>query len=156
MEGIRMIGMSLCVTAAVTALFSMLVPDNRMEKVLRFAVSLFFLTSLVSPFLSGGLDFHMDLSVPDSAQSDPGLAQSVESQFTGLAEKKVASAVEKALAQEGIPVKKVQVSININEDGGISITKMCITVNGEEHPDTGKIAETVKREVGFTPEIEIL
>lgn len=153
MEGIRMIGMSICVTAAVTALFSMLVPDSGLEKVLKFAIGLFFLTSLAAPFASGKLNFQIDAGLPTGAATGTELTESVESAFSGLASRKVAAAIEKLLLREGYEPKKVEVGIHITGQNSVSINQMRITIDSQG--DAVQIGEIVKREVGFTPEIAV-
>ena len=108
MEGIRMIGMSICVTAAATSLFSMLIPDAKLERVLKFAISLFFLISLAAPFASwkgDGLGFSLE-GLPDSSWRQAGLESAVQSQFAGLAERRLSALMEEALLREGSGRKK--------------------------------------------------
>lgn len=153
MDGIRMIGMSVCVTAAVTALFSMLVPDGKMDKVLKFGISLFFLTGLISPFVSGKLDFHVDVDLPTGTATQQNMSRAVESQFTGMAERNLSAAIERLLLREGFNVKKVELRIHIDEQGGVFMEQMQITVPKAESAEVEKIQAVVQREIGFTPEV---
>lgn len=154
MESIRFIGTSICITAVVASIFSMLVPDSRLDKVLKFAISLFFLTGLVSPFLSGGLDFHVDLAPAQSSASVERMEDAVQTQFVALAQRRVESAVEEVLRQEGLPVRKVETVIHIDGSGGISITNVKVSP-GESitAAQAEQIKEVVKRETGIHPEV---
>ena len=155
METIRMLGMTICVTAVVTALFSMLVPNSNNERVLKFAVSLFFLTGLVSPFAAGGLDFHIDLGELEPPAAQAELSGAVGEQFCSLAERNVAAAVEKVLLAEGLPPKKVAAQINIGADGSISITRMEVLLPAELSGETARAALVVQRETGIRPDVVV-
>ena len=154
MESIRLIGTSICFTAVVASIFSMLVPDSRLDKVLKFAISLFFLTGLVSPFLSGGLDFHVDLAPAQSTASAERMEEAVQAQFAALAQRRVESAVAEVLRQEGLPVRKVETAIHIDESDGISITNVKVSPGELITPaQAEQIKAVVKRETGIFPEV---
>ena len=153
METIRTIGVSICVTAAVTAIFSMLAPDSKFDKVLKFAISLFFLTGLISPFVSGGLDFHVVMELGETQVAQQELSESVQSQFGALAEKKLAASLEKMLAAEGISVRKVTVTIHIDDVGSVSISRLEIIL-AEGQSESGAAA-AIRRETGITPEVAV-
>ena len=53
MSEIKQWAVNICITLAATAVFSMLVPNGSMEKVLKFTISLFFVCCLLTPFLVG-------------------------------------------------------------------------------------------------------
>ena len=153
MDTVRMIAMSICVTAVVTAMFSMLVPNTKFDKALKFAISLFFLTGLVSPFLSNRLDFHVDLGETEAPAVEQRMAAAAEESFLRLAEGKVAAGIENALAMEGIQTKKVTVSINIGEDGGISINKLTILLRQDAASKVELAGEIAERTAGVPPEV---
>lgn len=154
MEAVRFIGTSICITAVITSIFSMLVPDTRLDKVLKFAISLFFLTGLISPFLSEGLDFHVDLSLQQSSVQPESMEQAVQSQFSALAQRNLESALTTLLKQEGLPVRKVETTIHIDEQDGISITKVTVSPGMRITPaQAAQIQEIVKRETGILPEV---
>lgn len=152
MDAVRMLGMSLCVTVAATALFSMLIPDSKLERVLRFAVSLFFLCSLTAPFVSGGIpfQFHWDMEV--SPSSFAPLEQSISDQFVSLAESNLETAVLDLLDTQGIPVQKVMVETTIAGDGSISISRVDIVLSSEGFGEGETIQRIIQEEVGCPAE----
>lgn len=155
METIRMLGMTICITAVVTAIFSMLVPNSGNERVLKFAVSLFFLTGLISPFATGDLDFHLDLGEFENPAVRQELSGEVGEQFCSLAGKNLEAAVERVLLAQGIAPKKVTVQINIGADGGISITRMEVLLPAELSGEAARATALVQRETGIRPEIAV-
>lgn len=153
MEGIRMIGMSICVTAAAVAIFSMLIPDAKLEQVVKFAVSLFFLASLAAPFASwegGKLEFSLG-SLPVSSWRQADLETAVQQQFTGLAERRLSALMEDALVREGIRPEKVQASIHIAGDGSVSIKQIRIQLSPGDGTGALLIREILEREAGVSP-----
>lgn len=153
MEGIRLIGISICVTTVVASIFSMLTPDTRLDKVLKFAISLFFLTGLISPFVNNKLNFHIDLGDIQSSSKQQELSQSVSSQFKSVVEKNIESSLEKQLSEKNISVKKIEVFININEDDSISINKLMVYIEKSSDETQQNIKKLIKESVGVTPEV---
>lgn len=153
MDTIRTLGMSLCLTVVITALFSMLIPDTKLDKVLKFAISLFFLTSLVSPFLSGNLDFHIAVDASADPPSNTQLEESMAEQFSGLAAQRISAAVEGVLETAGIFAQNVRVETTISEDGSISISELTVTISPADVDWKMEIIDILRRETGITPVI---
>ncbi|WMJ23025.1 stage III sporulation protein AF [Paludicola sp. MB14-C6] len=153
MEGIRTIGMSMCITLVVTSIFSMLIPDSKLDKVLKFAISLFFLTSIISPFFTSKIDFGVDFNNMVMEQTNTKMDKAVEEQFFSLAQKNIASTLERYLKNEEISVRKIEVFVNKTADNNISISKLMVYIDASQENKVSKIESLVKREVGVTPSI---
>lgn len=153
MEAVRTIGMSVCVTAAVTGIFSMLLPDAGFDKVLKFAISLFFLTGLAAPFASGKLEFHMESVEWEPPVVQQELSGRLMNQFSMLAEQQLAAGVENALSAQGIPTKKVKASIHIDEAGSVSITRLEVFLPKGEEENAEKAAAAALQETGIAPDV---
>jgi hypothetical protein len=155
METIRSIGASICITLVVTGIFSMLMPSRTMEKIIRFAVGLFFLSSLILPFASG--DFSFDLSVPEWEDTQPGesLTQQVQNSTIRVSEQKVEELAESLLEAEGIVPQKVTATINIEQDNRITITKLSIVLGLENVLQKQKASDCLEEQMGIVPEFEI-
>lgn len=155
MEAIRNIGISICISMVVTSIFSMLVPDTKMDKVLKFAISLFFLTSIISPFMTNKINFTMDFSEVSKVQSRSNLIDTSNKQFSELAAVNLERSLTKILSSEGVVVQKIVVTINKSETGDISISKLMVYLDETNENRRGDIENIVKREVGITPTITI-
>ncbi|MEG0693225.1 MAG: stage III sporulation protein AF [Oscillospiraceae bacterium] len=155
MEGIRLIGISICITMVVTSIFSMLTPDSKLDKVLKFSISLFFLTSLISPFVNNKLDFRIDISDITQTNQTRELSQSVENQFLSIAMSNIEHTVENLLKRENISPKKVEVLININEDNSISINKLMVYIDKSDEKKKQAVEKIVKDGAGFAPQVVI-
>ncbi|MFZ2538293.1 MAG: stage III sporulation protein AF [Oscillospiraceae bacterium] len=156
MEGIRLIGISICITTVVTSIFSMLTPNTKLDKVLKFAISLFFLTSIVSPFVNNKLDFRIDISDITQTPQTRELSQSIENQFVSIAKSNIENTVGNLLLRENISSKKIEVLININEDNSISINKLMVYINKSDEKRKQDIEKIVKEGAGFAPQVEII
>ncbi|MEG0571352.1 MAG: stage III sporulation protein AF [Oscillospiraceae bacterium] len=156
MEALKSIGMSLCITAVATSIFSMLIPNSNLEKVIKFAVSLFFITGIVSPFINGNLkvDFNFDDITPPSSQTQ--FSQGVNTQFLTIAQNNLQISITKILEKESIKTKKITVKINISEQKSISINKITVFVDEKYKNEAYRIENIVKKEVGVTPLIEYI
>ena len=152
MDGIVTIGTSICITLVATSIFSMLLPNSQLDKVIKFAISLFFLTSIISPFASTKLNFHLDMDDIDLDMNRTDLQQEVNSQFSTIAGKNLESSIEKMLIYDGIKVEKVSVMINKTDSNDIYISKILIYIN-ENIDDSTKINRLIEKEVGITPTI---
>lgn len=155
MEAIRNIGISICISMVVTSIFSMLVPDTKMDKVLKFAISLFFLTSIISPFMTNKITFTMDFSEVAKVEAHSNLIDTSNKQFSELAATNLERSITKILISEGIAVQKIVVTINKSGTADISISKLIIYLDGTNDDRLGDIENIVKREVGITPTIII-
>lgn len=155
MEGIRLIGYTICITIVVTAIFSMLVPNTKLDKVLKFAISLFFLTSIVSPFVNNKLDFTIDMSDTINTSKTEDLSESIQNQFLSVSKKNIESSLVKILAKKNISVKKIDVLININDDNSISINRLMVYIDKGNEKFKSNIEKILKEEAGYVPQVVI-
>jgi len=153
METIKAIGMSICVTLVVTSIFSMLMPDTKLDKVIKFSISLFFLTSLISPFITSDIKINVDIDDIVLESKSTNLSQASQTQFFSLAEKNIQSALIRYLQNEDINVRKIEVCINKIDNNNISISKLMVYINREQEETATRIKALVKREVGVTPDV---
>lgn len=155
MDTVRSIGASICITLAVTGIFSMLMPSRTMEKVIRFAVGLFFLSSLILPFTTG--DFSVDLTIPEWEESlqTKQLTDQVKNSTVTVSQQKVERLAESLLKAEGITPQKVTATINIEEDNSITITKLSIVLRLEDIFQKQKASDCLENQMGIVPEFEM-
>lgn len=156
METIKAIGFSICITIVVTSIFSMLLPNTKLDKVIKFAISLFFLTGIISPFFSSDLKFHVDIEDVISNQNITKLDQTFETQFISAAQTNLESSIQRMLKKDGANVIKVEILINKMGEDNISISKLMVYIDKDSNNSSKKIEEIVKKEVGITPTIIIV
>lgn len=132
MESIKTVAISICVTLIVTGIFSMLLPSQSMEKVMKFSISLFFLVCIVMPFARG--DFHFSMHVLNLSSTENGTEMSKQSEeyFVVIAQNKINTQVEHLLEKNKIHPQKVQSEIHISEDSSIIIKEVKIYFSDKE------------------------
>lgn len=153
METIRMIGASVCITMVVTAIFSMLIPDNKPEKLLRFSISLFFLTGLISPFVGKSISFYIEPPAKSRVAQEQALETQISESFVAAAQTRLEQQLSDALKKEGILPLKITVSVHIDETNGISIKQPIIIVDEKTYLLNEKIGEVTKNVIGYDPKI---
>lgn len=156
MEAIRTIGISLCITVVATTLFSMLLPDGKMDKVVKFAISLFFLTGIISPFFSSELNFRIEVADIIPEQNRTQLVDTMDEQMISLAKVNLENSLERMLTLDGYSVRKIQVEINKSQTNNISISKLMVYIEEETAKSSLQIEKTIQKEVGITPSIVVL
>ncbi len=154
-QTIKIVAVNICIVMIITGVFSVLVPGKSFEKILKFAISLFFVCSVAVPMFSGelSLDFSFDTDFISEYESEFYL--SAEESVIKLSEEKIMLAIDEILTQNGISAKKIEVNINIDENDSINITNVEISITENDEIFTLKIKEIVLREVGITPKIII-
>lgn len=151
MEGIKTIGISICVVLVITSIFSMLMPSEKLGKVLKLTLSLFFIASIITPIASGEVKFNLTLPKESKAVQYQMDLYANES-FVSLAQTNLENSLMRILEQKGLAVQKVKVSINKIGKDNISISEVLITASSEL--DEKQIKSVVKQEIGVEPELK--
>lgn len=154
MEKFIMMGMSICITVIITSIFTMIVPDSKLEKVIGFSISLFFLVSIITPFINRDfrIDFKLDEIVFDSKdkfQSD------VRNQFLDIACNNLENQLINILVKEELKPNDVKININIQEDNSISIIKAEVFIKEEDKEDAQRIKQLIFNKIGIEPLIVV-
>lgn len=131
MSQLRTAAAAACGTMVLTAIVMLLVPqkDNRMMK---FAVRLFFLLSLILPFAGWEAE---DFVLPEEKTAE-SLSEGLDSLVQRQLEESIVSALEgqaaEILRQHGVLHPEIEITIHNREDTGISITSLKVLAAPEE------------------------
>lgn len=157
MESLKFIGISICITTVITSIFTMLLPDGKLDNVIKFAITLFFLTSIVTPFIDSDLNLDFkSLTQEISLETNKTLEKELSNTFIQIAKSYIEEDINDNLIKNNIPIKKVSISINILSDSSIYIEKVKIYITSKEEDNTEKINEIVLNEINIIPEIIII
>ncbi len=130
METIRTFVLSVCITAISTSVLTMLLPPERsgMRQMMRFAVTAFFLSSLLLSLFS--VRELPKLSLPDESadMAKTDLQEETDRQLLTLTEQNLAETLSAALTREGITAENISVEAHITESGGIEINKVVLSL----------------------------
>ncbi len=154
MEMIKTIAINICIVMIITGIFSVLVPSKNFEKILSFAISLFFVCSIAIPLIRGELKFDFTPQNEYLSSFENDLDMSMDDSVKSLAQNNLTSVIDELLRQNDIIAKKIDVSINITEDDSININNVKIHISENDEIFELKIKEIILREVGITPEIK--
>lgn len=146
MEQIKMIATSICVTAVITGIFTLLVPNNSFDKVMRFSISLFFIAAIVSPIFTQGLKFDFNFNI-NELQPTPeivSLKAVSDNKVLDLAKGSIEKQLKSKLSNKYDNIKSVDVILDSKENtkslhnqssDSIFISKVVIVLTSELKDD---------------------
>lgn len=152
MDTIREWAASICITLVATSIFSMLIPHGGMEKVMKFAVSAFFISCLLSPFWSGlpSLGWEAEAAIQTDYSS---ISSQLNEQVVRLSEANLRRVISDILDEKGIEAEKITPQVHILDDGSISITKVVVELAGDENKNVQSVQELLEQETGLETEV---
>lgn len=143
---------ALCITfSAVGALLvHALAPKGATEKAMRVMISLFLLSAILSPLLSGN---GITLTLPDQGTGNleaqvEAAQQKVNLALAQQARQEIEEAAQLALAEIGVTQVEIQVDMDIADDSIISITELKIFVSDSQAGREGLIQEALEQKLG--------
>ena len=127
-----MITRTACYIGIAAAVLDTLYPSERFEKQMKMLFSLVFLIIVAAGFAKGGIS--LDASIPTEAESAvySQAEQDAYDLFIRIAENNINSHLESALRRNEIFFVNIQTSINISDNGGISINEVLIKTEDTE------------------------
>ncbi len=140
--------MSICVAMIGGALFSMLVPNGNMKKVLTFTLNLFFISTIAAPILTGITQLDFSSNLKNIIQNDK-LSEVSINQTIDLAKKNLETGLKAVFIQNGY--KDVDINIDINKEN--ETTEVCVKIPEDEQYSKKDIEQLVIGEMGIKPEI---
>ena len=155
MNEIKQWAVNVCVTLAATGIFSMLIPHGNMEKVMKFAVSVFFLSCLLFPFFTGLPELQWNAQESTGVPYE-NIQETMNRQFLELSRKRIEQIVGQILAAEGIQPEKITADIHISEDNSVSINKVTVTLNGTSRLTADRMRSIIKEQTGIETETMLI
>ena len=154
MESLAGWAISLCAAGIAVFLCEILLPEGSIAKVFKIAASVFFLTAILAPLLSGlGADAFSDLAEPSSAASDIA-EKAAESVVISNFESNLETELASGLRSAGIPISEINVSISLQEDGAtLVINSLTVWLPENSSADPAAVFEAVRELSGIEPEI---
>lgn len=153
MDGFKSWMFSVCVAVVIVTIFSMFTPNGKMEKIMRFTISMFFILIISAPiigFIKDYKNFEPDNLINNSSQaSNTDYKENVKDVFI----KKVELALKKGLERKQINISDLSVDINITEDNCIEINKVEIFIHKLSKKQESEINKYIKEEAKVSPKI---
>lgn len=130
MEQLKLTAAALCGTMVLSAVILMLTPE-RENGMMRFAVRIFFLLSILLPVVTLEAD---DFTLPESVLEEPegDLGALAQQQLESAARQLLCQKAEAILESHGAEKGKVEMEIHIDGEESISITSLRVLVSQQE------------------------
>lgn len=130
MSQLKTAAAAVCGTMVLTAVVMFLVPQKD-HKMMKFAVRIFFLLSLILPFAGWKAE---DFALPDIKEER--FSENLDTLVQRQLEESIVSALEEQaaeiLTQYGVSEPQIEITIHNREDTGISITSLKVLAAPEE------------------------
>ena len=150
---------ALCITfsAGGALLVHALVPKGATEKAIRVMISLFLLSAILSPFLSGK---GITLTLPDQGTGDleaqvEAAQEKINLTLVQQARQKIEEAAKLSLAEIGVTEAEIQVDMDIAEDSIISITELKVFLSDVQAGRERLIQEALEKKLGCPVTVEL-
>lgn len=156
MEALKAWGTTVCIAALAAGIAGIIAPSGKMEKVYKFAVSLFFLCCLLVPL------FSLKNITPDSislsqtgSMSNAALSSAVKEQAASVAQQNVASLVDNCCRSKGVVPVKIRVQIAFaGSSSKMSVSLVRVVLKSSDMPKQAEITDTIKNKLGIDVKIK--
>lgn len=154
MNGVREWSTIIVLAALAAAILQYLIPDGAMEKVTRLVIGAFIICSVLIPL--NGLTNKTDVAAFAAGTEPVGnlrYQNTINEQTAKAAENAVRTVVISELAKKGITCKNVEINMDTNEDGSISITKVFVSLDQKDAAKEQEIRMLLQQELGLQTEV---
>jgi hypothetical protein len=153
LDGLQAASAVACFAGIVISMIDVLSPSDRFLKQMKIMFALMFILCVVTPIARGEIRFD-DFAVAASAETELGnSAAAGDEYFRRAVESNISRNLEEILSDEGILTQKIKTSINISENGGISINVIEAFIKNAEEADAA--ASALYKASGETAEVYI-
>jgi hypothetical protein len=155
MDALKSWALTICFAALAAGIAGIIAPSGKIEKVYKFAVSLFFLCCLLVPLFSlknislTGIDLNKTSGVSSSE-----LNSVVSEQAAGVARQNISQLVARCCRSCGVEPVKVNVLVSTGTDGAMSVKSAEVVLRAADMAKKAKIATTVMNRLGMSVKIK--
>lgn len=156
MERFRLAAAAAGFISIALAVMDTLYPSEKFEKQLKIIVGLIFTLCIIKPFTDGSIDIKTDWESAEMTTAEIyGAERGAFDFFSSSVESNLEARLTELLEDSGYLCKDIQTSINISDDGRISINEIEITFRCEIDSAAKKravelVAEQVGKDVAVT------
>lgn len=143
----------ICIAAVVCVLFELLSPKGSLEKVMRFVLGLFMLCAIIIPLTQGAFNIHFNFSPQESFEEKSNFEKRTEEQIMELGKDSVSSLTSDCLNKMNVEAKKIEISMDTEQDNSISIVMVTVTIDQKDKDQKIKIRDTLKKELGLNVQV---
>ena len=155
METIKSWATVICITLILTTIFSMLVPKGSMEKIIQFTISMFFIVSFITPFLTKlpSLSLDVEAAATPQTRETQSLEDSMKQKLLELTASNLEVKANGFLEEIWVQAEKIAVLINNETDDRITISKITVWLDKSYRDQASRIEAKLKEEMMTQPEL---
>ncbi len=143
MTAIKNITLMVCILSLVYMLVMMLTPESYKQK-MKTVISVLTALTIASAVLNLDFTFDDDIDADLLYESDYSYNELVISEL----EERLADSILLIYEENDIPIEKISVETNIDDENGISISKISLTIIGDSEAYENKIRKVTKDKIG--------
>lgn len=149
MDAIKQWAVTCCFAALAAGIANIAIPKGNMEKVCRFAVSLFFMCCVLTPLFSlKGVS--LGAAVSSAASMDnSALQKEIQNEKLTAAKENIADQIRSAFVKYGVTPVSVTVNAQTDKSGAIAVIGAQVTVSRSDAAKIGSAAAGAKQELGI-------
>lgn len=156
MDTFRSIAFAACFLGIVITIFNSLYPSEKFSKQLKTIFSLIFILSIIKPITAGKITFpEIGDTVSASADHYASLNENTYKYFISSVERNISSTLSGKLREKNIYPEEIETSINISENGSISINEVKITLKDMSESFEAKQCITDETEQGVKITVKV-
>lgn len=153
MDSIKQWAMTICFAALAAGLANIIAPKGNLEKVYKFAVSLFFLCCVLVPLFNlKGIS--LNINMQSVSQQNSNLQKTVDEQKLSETQSSVSALITETCKKKGVTPLSVTTKAAIDKSGNISISSAVIKLKKDNLVKKAEITTAVKDELGIDITIE--
>jgi hypothetical protein len=156
MNAVREWTAAICLAALVAALVQGLVPSGAMERMAKFVIGAFVLCILILPLSKVVPQWKQSFAASarqSDANSNSRLETTVDQQYEDAARRSITNLVVSELKPLNINCKNVQVNMDTNSNGSISITKVVVNLDQKNSADCQRAKTLLEKDLGLNVEV---
>jgi hypothetical protein len=153
MNAVKEWSAAICMAALVAAMMQSLIPGGSMERMVKFVIGAFVICALIVPLAKIAPKISASMQQNENKPGNSQLEATVEKQFSSAAQESITNLVMTELNNINIKCKNVNVIMDTNEDGSISINKVVVILAKGHGADCEKASAHLEKTLGLKMEV---
>lgn len=153
MNGIREWTLIICFASISASMLELISPDGKMEKMVRFVLGAFMICAFIFPLTNTLSNIEVDFKALTLCLDSSDFKSQAENQVKTQASEKIHSLTKKLLGEKNVDAEEINVFMDTNEKGCISIVKVDVLLRDQDANKKEEIIDVLKKELGVEVEV---
>ncbi len=155
MNAVKEWSAAICMAVLAASMLQNLVPNGSMERMVKFVIGAFVICALIQPLAKIVPQVSFDFQENTKSPVNSELKGTVETQLSSAAQNSIRNLVITELNNINIKCENVNVIMDTNEDGSISINKVVVTLAKGYDADCKTASEHLEKALGLKMEVTV-